>query len=215
MFTQSFHFYKIDVITKECKTEVAFNGAVEGAQTYPYNDTWSDAQITKYIEKTESIEDKVKEKEKEEIDQETKPATENTDYLAGELESDKNSLVQSVDSFASAVNSAEKISLTVASAMEKYCDKLKDRLGMLVQKSRLADTVTKQKINDVITLETAKLDSTLLQICTKVEDTNPARPQEQRSSSSTPHVREQVHLEKSKPPRFRGDVVEYPEFKRK
>ena len=40
MFTQSFHFYKIDVITKECKTEVAFNGAVEGAQTYPYNDTW-------------------------------------------------------------------------------------------------------------------------------------------------------------------------------
>ena len=215
LFTQSFHFYKIDVITKECKTEVAFNGAVEGAQTYPYNDSWSDVQMTKYIEKTESIEDEVKKKEKEEIDQEIKPVTENTDYLAGELESDKNSLVQSVDSFANEVNNADKISLTVASAMEKYCDKLKERLGMLVQKSRLADTVTKQKINDVITLETAKLDSTLLQICTKVEDTNPARPQEQRSSSSTPHNREQVHLEKSKPPRFKGDVVEYPEFKRK
>ena len=214
LFNQSFHFYKCDAISKECQTEEAFNKEEEGVQTYPYNDTWSDAQMAKYIEKTESIEDKVKEKEKEEIAQEIKPSVENTDYLEGEIESDKNSLVQSVDSFANEVNSADKITLTVASAMEKYCDKLKERCGLLVQKSRQADIVTKQKINDVITLETAKLDSTLLQICTKVEDTTPASPQEQRISSG-PHVREQVHLEKSKPPRFKGDVVEYPEFKRK
>ena len=34
-------------------------------------------------------------------------------------------------------------------------------------------------------------------------------------SSSSKQSREQVHLEKSKPPKFRGDVVDYPEFKRK
>ena len=136
-FNQSFHFYKIDVI-KVCESDEAFNMEEEGVPTYPYNDTWSDVQMAKYIKKTESIEDKVKEKEKEEIeiDRDIKPSVENNDYLEGEIESDKNSLVQSVDSFANEVNSADKISLTVASAMEKYSDKLKERCGMLVQKSR-------------------------------------------------------------------------------
>ena len=63
---QSFHFYKLDVIAKECKTEVAFNGKKEedsGEDSYEHNDTWSDSQFAKFIETTEYIENKIDELE--------------------------------------------------------------------------------------------------------------------------------------------------------
>ena len=69
---QCFHFYKLDVIAKECKTEVAFNGKEEedsgedsGEDSYEdeHNDTWSDSQFAKFIETTEYIDNKIYELE--------------------------------------------------------------------------------------------------------------------------------------------------------
>ena len=108
------------MIAKECKSEEAFNGKVEEVLSFPHNDAWADEQMAEYIEKTESIEDKVKEIEKKEKDSEEKPTVENMDYV--EIEAEKSSLQQSIDSFVNEVNIAEKIPFTTASAMEKFSD---------------------------------------------------------------------------------------------
>ena len=40
LFNQSFHFYKFDVIIKECKTEEAFNEVEDAVPTGHYNYAW-------------------------------------------------------------------------------------------------------------------------------------------------------------------------------
>ena len=54
----------------------------------------------------------------------------------------------SIDSFVNEVNTAEKIAFTTASAMEKFSDKLKERLSILVQKARKVEDNVRQKVND-------------------------------------------------------------------
>ena len=59
---ESHHFYKADVISKECKTEEAFNGKQDvDRENYHHNDSWADAQMAKFVDGTENIEDKMKE----------------------------------------------------------------------------------------------------------------------------------------------------------
>ena len=114
--------------------------------------------------------------------------------------------------FVEEVNGADKVAIATASAMEKFSEKLKLRLEILVQRSRKVDDTLKGKVNDFYNMQSAKLDSALLKVCSKVEDSpSPSAT----VSTGARAVKEQVYLEKSKPPRFRGDEVEYPEFRRK
>ena len=141
---------------------------------------------------------------------EASPAEEKVDILVTELESEKASLQLSIESFVEEVNGADKVAIATASAMEKFSEKLKLRLEILVQRSRKVDDTLRGKVNDFYNMQSAKLDSALLKVCSKVEDSPPATV-----SSGARAVKEQVYLEKSKPPRYRGDEVEYPEFRRK
>ena len=219
MLVESFHFYKADVIERECKTETEFNGKEEnGSDSFPHNDTWSDEQMTRYIEITEALEEKIEELGK--VD--AIPAPENVveekfDYLSTEIESEKAYLKQSIDSFVDEVNSVQKIPFATAQAMEKFTEKLKLRLEMLVQRARNVDEKLRQVVNDFYNLEASKIDSALLRVCTKIEESSYSSSS---GSSSNPAgtsraVKEQVFLEKSKPPKFKGEEVDYPEFKRK
>ena len=219
MLVESFHFYKADVIERECKTETEFNGKEEnGSDSFPHNDTWSDEQMTRYIEITEALEEKIEELGKVEAI----PAPENVveekfDYLSTEIESEKAYLKQSIDSFVDEVNSVQKIPFATAQAMEKFTEKLKLRLEMLVQRARNVDEKLRQVVNDFYNLEASKIDSALLRVCTKIEESSYSSSS---GSSSNPAgtsraVKEQVFLEKSKPPKFKGEEVDYPEFKRK
>ena len=213
---ESHHFYKADEISKECKTEEAFNGMEEdGTESYLHNDTWADAQMAKYVEGTESIEDKMKELEIAEVkppENSTQDLEEKVDHVVTEVESEKASVQRSIDSFVAEVNSLDKIQFATANAMEKFSEKLKVRLDVLVQKSRKVNDTLRNSVNDFYDTECAKLDRILLEICTKVEDSvaSPSTPASGSTSS-----KQQVHLEKSKPPKFKGDEVDYPEFKRK
>ena len=222
---QSFHFYRADVIANECKTETAFNGKEEDSvkDSYMHNDTWSDSQFAKFIEVTESIEDKIDELEIDEFQSvKLKPAVveEKIDHLEAEVMSEKSSLRQSIAAFIGEVNDVSKIAISAASSMEKFLEKLKVRLKILVQKSRKVGDVLRGEVNDFYDTDCAELDSALLQICTKLEipELSTPPPPHTTSGTSTPASsarKEQVYLEKSKPPRFRGDEVEFPEFKRK
>ena len=69
------------------------------------------------------------------------------------------------------------------------------------------------EVNDFCNTETAKFDAVLLQICTKIPEPPPTTSAS--SQSSNYNMKEQVYLEKSKPPKFNGDETEFPEFKRK
>ena len=54
-----------------------------------------------------------------------------------------------------------------------------------------------------------KLDSVLLKLSMKISTPSEGTGGEFKKQE------ERVHLEKSKPPKFNGDITEYPEFKRK
>ena len=217
---ESHHFYKADVISKESKTEELFNGRQDDDITvsYVHNNTWADSQMAKYVDGTEKIEDKMKELEKAEVkppDNSTHETEEKVDHVVTEVESERASVQRSIDSFVAEVNSLDKIQFATASAMEKFSEKLKMRLEVLVQKSRKVNDTLRGSINDFYDTECAKLDKCLLEICTKVEDsvTSPLTAVHPPSRSTS--GKELVHLEKSKPPKFGGNEVDYPEFKRK
>ena len=221
-FVESYRLYKADVITKDCDTSDAFNGKEEdGTDSFSHNDKWTKTQMTQFLEVTESIEEKIEELDSKEVKTvETKPleiqVQDNSEHLAAEIKSEKKSLEQSMESFTQEVNALDEISFTIANAMEKFSEKLKHRLDLVRQKSRKVDDTLREEVNDFCNVGTAKLDSILLQICKKVIE--PPEPSSSRSGTRSDTVKstgEKVHLEKSKPPKFKGDMIEFPEFRRK
>ena len=211
--------FKSEIIEKDAKTEEKFNSVDEStSEPYTvYNDSWMKKQFDHYVntdelldEKIDSLEDTVSNNKAGDIALTCVTAS----HITTELEAEKSSLGQSINTFIDEVNTDGEITFSAAGRMEKFSDKLKVRLEGLKLKSRQADNDVREGINDFCNLENAKLDSALLQICKKVPD---QEPNVSTPAVGTPLVtgREQVHLEKSKPPKFKGDEIEYPEFKRK
>ena len=133
-YDESYRLYKADVIAKDSSTLAAFNGkdADDVTDSYPFNDKWSKNQMRKFIELTESIEEKIEELEAGEVKapeaKHVEIEQENPDHLATEIKSEEKSLKQSIESFTGEVNAEDVISMTTAAAMEKFSEKLKTRL---------------------------------------------------------------------------------------
>ena len=227
-FNQSYHLYKADIISKEKITEAQFNAkdTETGKDNYENNDTWADNIFVKFIHITESLEEKIDELESSgtKVSEEKPVAVENPDHIETEVVSEKNSLTQSITAYIQEVNDVSKISITAASSMERFSEKLKARLEVLVLKGRKVGDVLRGEVNNFYDVQCTKLDAALLQICSKVEEATPPLTSpvaDPATGTSTPlplyagGAKEQVYLEKSKPPKFKGDVVDYPEFKRK
>ena len=221
---EAFRLYRADAITKDAKNEEAFNGKVsetDASPSYPHNDSWYKEQFDKYIKKAEDVEEKIDELEEAlgKAIPEVKPAEivqEKVDHIVTEVQSEKASLGQSIESFIEEVNTCDDIALPTAEAMEKFSEKLKKRLEDLRQKSRKVDDGLREKVNEFCNTEHAKIDSILIQICKKLPlPTTPPPHTFTTGSPGSSSGKQQVHLEKSKPPKFRGDEIEYPEFKRK
>ena len=220
LLAEAFQFYKSDVIARDCKTEEAFNGKDDdGNDSFVHNDTWADARMAKYIEITETLEEKIdafeqpstpKNIEQNVIEPKLEPKV---DVICSEIESEKSVLTQSVESFVKEVDKAEKISATRAQALDKFASSLKARLDSLGKKSLYCEEVDfRTGVLEFCKAESTKVDESVLKICMKLD--------EEVSMSTTAGAvakpaKEQVYLEKSKPPKFKGDEVDYPEFKRK
>ena len=110
---ESHHFYRADVIQKECNTENAFNGKeTDDTESYQYNDAWADSQMAKYVQGTESIEDKMKELEIAEVkppDKATEVSEEKVDHVVTEVESENASIKRSINSFVTEVNCLDNL----------------------------------------------------------------------------------------------------------
>ena len=219
-FDEAYRLYKVDVIGKDCANITEFNEKKEdGTDKFPFNEGWAKSHMNKFLELTETIEEKIEELEGLETKlEEAKPEAvqENMDHVATEVKSEKNSLEQSLSSFTVEVGDCGEISFTTATAMEKLSEKLRERLAMLRLKSRKVDDTLREEVNDFCNVESAKLDSILLQICKKVMEPPVSEfSRAELKSYSSKSSDEKVHLEKSKPPKFKGDIIEYPEFRRK
>ena len=218
-FDETYRVYKADIIEKEAKTEDMFNEKDEhGAPNFPHNDVWKKEQFTRYVDKGELIEEKIEAMEKaDESTNEAKPLEtmkEVVEHVVTELEAEKTSLGQSIGAFVDEVASCDLIAMATAEAMEKFSEKLKMRLEDLKLKSRKVDDTLREEVNDFCNMQYSKIDSVLLSICKKIPEPPPSSHHSSPSSNFT-SGKEQVHLEKSKPPKFKGEEVDYPEFKRK
>jgi len=214
-FSQSYYFYKSDVLAKDCDSEEAFNQIVDGQPVYKFNDSWSKKHMTDYVRVSDSVSEKIEELEQSSTADEIKPVVGGSDFLATEINSETNSLVQAVDSFVDQYKDCEEISSITSEALEKHCGKLRKRIEALVFKSRDAEDDIRKKTDDSCNVLTVKLDTAMLNMCSKVEVSTAVVSNVSRSSSNVSLSKEQVYLEKSKPPKFAGDIVDYPDFKRK
>ena len=220
-FDEDYRMYKADVIDRECKTLDAFNSVSNDeppVPAFPQNDQWSKQMMLLYIEATETVEEKIEVLKNTEKEAKPELGGDGGDQaeLIAEVESEKASIRKSIETFSTEVDGLEDINLTKAAALERFSEKIKERLEAVRFKVRKFPTTEKDQSNDFLDLESAKIDSILLQICSKIPE-----QKEFKDSSSTSPLKakdaehERVHLEKSKPPKFRGEITEYPEFKRR
>ena len=222
-FDEDYRFYKADVIEKESKTLEAFNGSSGDPPepSFPQNDAWSETMMMNFINKTEEIEEKIESLQS--AISEAKPevgigeADDQTTLLA-EVDSEKTSIKKSVEAFSAEIDSLDEINLTKATALERFSEKIKMRIETAKDKVRRLTGPDKNDAEEFLDLESAKIDSILLQICSKIPESKEfgASAPTNADHGVKPAVdHERVHLEKSKPPKFKGDIVEFPEFKRR
>ena len=224
-FVQTYHHYKADIISKEKITEDQFNekNTDTGQSKYENNDTWAENIFVRFTKITESVEEKIDELESKEVKatEEKHVAEENPTHVETEVKYEKNSLTKSIAAYVQGVNEVDKISAAAAGSMERLSEKLRARLGVLVSKGRKVGDVLRTEVNDFYNEQCTKLDSASIQISSKLEGATPplttpvVAPATGTSTPSAGEAKERVYLEKSKPPKFKVDVVDYPEFKRK
>ena len=236
-FDEDFRVYKTEVINKECNTLEAFNATItdEGATipAYPHNDDWMDKELTRYIDTKDLLQDELDnsgtvdiefaiEEIKVEIDSVKSAVTKLAEDISGFEDSTVlpsvaqcyNDLIakhrQSVD-----VDLKDKILAKLAIAAEpadanysnaslrvKFSD-LQKETKQLLDKSQI-DLVKKM----IVQSATSNIEE-------KVIPSTGDAVTDMHSHSLGHKPREQVFLEKTKPPKFNGDELEFPEFKRK
>ena len=212
-FDSAFRVYKAEVVAKDSDTVGGFNGkAADGSDNFACNDSWAKEQLKIYLEAVENIEEKL-----EELELEVAPANASVNEIEDqnlvfheELTSEKDNVSKSILEFSNQVEVTETFSWTNATVLEKISEKLRARLEMIKIKSRGLEEKERGDFLTFFNTESVKLDSVHLKLSMKIS----AAPME-GSGGEFKKQDERVHLEKSKPPKFNGDITEYPEFKRK
>ena len=231
--------YKADTIEKSAKSEETFNGVSIDEQTgeevpnYPYNDSWSDNQMTRYSDMMEKLEDAIEENQTNLDTIEQKPQ-ENIDLLVSVAKSEFSAIETSVKKLDDEIKLLADSSITFVckSVYDNKIELLTHRLtsGLLEKVNSVVNCDTEaskaedSKVNFLtkfevfVSTQQAVLESCSNLLISKVKKDDPVPIV---SSSVEPKLRgpefprEQVFLEKSKPPKFNGEDIDFPEFKRK
>ena len=210
---EAFGVYKADIIAKDLKNdETGFDGVDEsGKPLIVKNSKWSKSQLAKYLEISEAIEDKIEESQNA-TDVNICETGDSVQIDSVEFTSLKTSLSESVSSFVKEVNDLLEVSQPAAIAMEGLSTRIRARVDQLRLDSRQLESTDRQAVIGLCDQFSAQLDSALFQICKKVKRDTAG---DSSSVVISKGMEEKVYLEKSKPPKFKGDIIEYPEFKRK
>ena len=222
-FDAAFRVYKSDTIAKDCTDDtIEFNGRKEdGTYCFTYNDDWIKEQMTRYLTTTELMEEKIEELEQSqagETEAKLTIATSEETYVAEELNSEKEALSKSVSDLSSEVENMKESNWATTVGIEKLTDKLRSRLDAFRIKSRTVETTLRSNINQFCNDESCKLDTIQLKLSRILVMPDSAPVVSTVGAAKSESVRQsedRVYLEKSKPPKFKGDITEFPEFKKK
>ena len=238
-FDKDFRNYKSDIIEKQARTEANFNGSSVDEQTgeslvnYQHNDQWAIEQMGRYSDTMENLDDGI---ESVQINvAATKSSQSSINLLATVANAEFTSIENSVKKLQGNIQAISESSITMVSksVFDAQIENLSYRLTLVLMEKVNAvlnsegdPTVDSKgsfhtKFENFVVSQQAILDSCTSILFSKVKmDEAAVEPKfssvnvlAHGSSLSLP--REQVFLEKSKPPTFNGEDVDFPEFKRK
>ena len=216
----------------------------EGEQVpaFPYNDSWADQQMVRFVDVRDLLEDAL---DMVQANKQTgvsvpEPKVTNVNLLVGDLKAEFSKTEASIIKLKTEIEGHTDNEIPISTAMSyemiisklqnKIDQELKEKVSCKVALSEVADDpdYTNEKLIDKYTSFSVKqcgvLDECAMLLVRKtvprdVEtkhlvqtlDSASALP----STSGSNRSREQVFLEKTKPPKFDGDELDFPEFKRK
>ena len=236
-FEEDFEFYKEDTIKKTCKTEDAFNASVseDGVEraAFTNNDAWSDLQMTRYVDTRDLLQDILDDADSwSKVTQVT--AKESVDLLVEDFKSDceivETSITKLKDEIEGYSDQAMAISTVISyeNIVMRMRTKIADDIrGKVSSKIALAEDAKDAEYTDDKIIakfgafskqQNSDLDYCSMLLVRKAMAKEEKEEKPSLSSGSTSRAdkpREQVFLEKTKPPRFNGDDLDFPEFSRK
>ena len=228
-FDEDFALYKDDIIKKVSRTESAFNEVISedgvDVPAFEYNDLWAEEQFSKYVEARDLLETV--------LDADTQPASKEVkgmdtelavDSLRAEFQSIETSVTKLTTeiegcqdgqmSSCSVIGYKEIVSKLVSRIDVNLLDKVQNKLAIATESLApdFSNTKIRIKYRTFVQDQKEKLDYCSMMLVKKSEaKVVEEKPELQGYQSGSPRVtdrpKEQVFLEKTKPPKFDGDEV--------
>ena len=243
-FDSDWRLYKEETVKKSCKTEEAFNAVEEtegnSLPAFKHNDGWSESQLLRYVEMRDLLEDSLDEQtHAQEVLSKAADKSYDADFAIDEVRSDMKSLENSISKLVAEINSYddETMPVAVVKGFENVIIKLENKIDNELKTKVMSKLATDVECSDpsysnanlrVRYREFHETCKSMLDSCNMLLVKKTLAATEVKSTDSVAHIetdladislssrpREQVFLEKTKPPRFLGDDIEFPEFKRK
>ena len=236
---EDFDLYKSDTIQKTCKTETAFNAIIEsgGEQVpaFPQNDAWLDAQLNIYVVIRDLLQD-ILDAASEPVDAKAvlkEDVNLVVEDFKAECERVHNSIIKLKSEIESSAdqNMAPNVVMSYENIIQKLLTKIDQEIkGKVEKKLSLSEPARDQEFSDqkiiskfasYSTEQKAELDVCSMLLVRKCipreEELKPSVYNGSSTDSSfrADKPREQVFLEKTKPTKFLGEDLDFPEFQRK
>ena len=242
-FDRDWRTYKADTILKACKTEEAFNEQKEDEETelsvpvFQYNDSWADTQMTRYSDILDKLQEGLEAVQVQPVEE--KPVQANVDLLVMVVKSELAALEGDIKRLEGDIQQLDdsSIPLFTKSMYDAQIQSFSSRLteGLLEKSNDIlaaSDESTdpefskqnlRAKLENFMQVQQAKLGECSSLLIRKVKpevSTVESKPvltssTDSKFTKSDAKPREQVYLEKTKPPRFNGEDIDFPEFRRK
>ena len=243
-FDEDWRVYKEDVIKKTCKTEEAFNGDTEfegvPVPSFQYNDKWADEQMESFIETRELLQEVLDQQSAGGGVGDTALAAVDAEFAVSDIKTDIKSLGESVEKLKLEIEGYEDHEMPVSTFMgyENIITKLSSKIEtdlrakVLTQIASNVEPTDPEYSNQKLRLKFGtfvETNKTMLHTCSmtlvkKVVHTQGDEEKHQvhrgaqgneACNTADYKAEKQVYLEKSKPPQFSGEDLDFPEFKRK
>ena len=194
---------------------------------FAYNDTWANQQMDRYSDIMEKLEDGIEADQVNVVSQ-----SKNVDLLVSLAKTEFTAIETAISKLNVEINNLpdSSISFLNKSIYDNKIELMTHRLtaGLLDKVNAVVECQTESlnaddskvsfltKFEVFVAAQQDVLDTCSALLISKVKKDDPAlTPKAEPTTKSSELPREQVFLEKSKPPKFNGEDVEFPEFKRK
>ena len=244
-FDEEWRLYKEEMLKKTCKTMDEFNSEeqVDGKATpvHKYNGKFSDEQFGIYVGVRDLLQDALEANSRESLaSTDSTEVKVDIEFAIDEIKGDMKSLEENIQKLKLEIDSYDSglMPVSVAQSYDNLIAKLSQRVETDLKAKIVAKLAIKEESTDpdyknsllrVKYSDFSHSMKSILNDCTmSLVKKITAKQTEEKTLSATTEVaegvgsmslgyrpKEQVFLEKSKPPKFSGDELDFPEFKRK